>query len=90
MRLEHNTRGQDARDKRRAKQMADLGYEGKRLHSGTIADEFAPWVGTCPADHKHYRYRKPTRVLACGLCSRKFSAANRIDWVHRTVSRPRG
>ncbi len=68
----------------------ELGYEGKRLHSGAIADEFAPWVGTCPADHKHYRYRKPTRVLACGLCSRKFSAANRIDWVHRTVSRPRG
>ncbi|MBH0109769.1 SprT-like domain-containing protein [Salinibacterium sp. NG22] len=68
----------------------ELGYEGKRLHGGAIADEFAPWVGTCPAGHQHFRYRKPTRPLACGLCSRRFSTANRIEWVHRVVSRPRG
>jgi len=67
----------------------ELGYEGKRLHGGAIADEFAPWVGTCAAGHQHFRYRKPTRVVACGLCSRRFSAAHRIEWVHRTVSRPR-
>jgi len=62
---------------------AELGYEGKRLHDGAIADELAPWVGTCPAGHVHYRYRKPTRPLACGKCSRRYDPANGIDWVKR-------
>ena len=60
----------------------ELGYEGKRLHGGAM--------GMCPAGHQHFRYRKPSRPLACGLCSRTFSSANRIEWVHRVVSRPRG
>jgi predicted SprT family Zn-dependent metalloprotease len=64
---------------------ADLGYEGKRLHDGAIADELAPWVGTCPAGHTHYRYRKPTRILACGRCAKRFDPANTITWVHRVV-----
>ena len=63
----------------------DLGYEGKRLHDGAIASELAPWVGTCPAGHSHYRYRRPTRALACGVCSRRFDAANRIAWTQRLV-----
>jgi len=61
----------------------DLGYEGKRLHDGAIASELAPWVGTCPAGHVHYRYRRPARMLACGTCSRSFAFANAIDWVQR-------
>ncbi|MBU1587854.1 MAG: SprT-like domain-containing protein [Actinobacteria bacterium] len=61
----------------------DLGYEGKRLHDGAVATEFAPWVGTCPAGHVHYRYRQPTRPLACGKCSRRFDARYRIEWVKR-------
>lgn len=61
----------------------DLGYEGKRLHDGAIADEFAPWVGTCPTGHVVYRYRKPTRVLACGKCSRRFDSRYTIAWVKR-------
>lgn len=65
----------------------DLGYEGKRLHDGEIANEFAPWVGTCPAGHLHYRYRKPARVLSCGQCSKRFSPANAIRWEQRTVRR---
>lgn len=68
---------------------ADLGYEGKRLHDGEIANELAPWVGSCPAGHVHYRYRRPTRALACGRCSRRFDAANAIDWTQRTVPRRR-
>ncbi|WP_426625177.1 SprT-like domain-containing protein [Leifsonia sp. McL0607] len=64
----------------------DLGYEGKRLHGGAIADDLAPWVGTCPRGHTHYRYRKPARALACGACSRRFDSANLIAWVHREVS----
>lgn len=62
---------------------ADLGYEGKRLHGGAIADELAPWIGTCPAGHTHYRYRRPTRPLACGRCSRRFDARNAIAWARR-------
>lgn len=66
---------------------ADLGYEGKRLHDGAIANELAPWVGECPAGHPHYRYRAPTRVLACGKCSRRFDPANTIAWTRRTIAR---
>jgi predicted SprT family Zn-dependent metalloprotease len=63
----------------------ELGYEGKRLHDGAIAHELAPWVGMCPAGHVHYRYRQPTRPLACGTCSRRFDAANAIRWKRRAV-----
>lgn len=64
----------------------ELGYEGERLHGGPIADDLAPWVGTCPKGHTHYRYRKPARALACGACSRRFDPANLIAWVYRDVS----
>jgi hypothetical protein len=65
----------------------ELGYEGKRLHDGAIANELAPWVGTCPAGHLHYRYRQPTKALACGRCSRRFDPANAISWQQRRVTR---
>ena len=65
----------------------ELGYEGKRLHDGEIAGELAPWVGTCPAGHLHYRYRKPARALSCGQCSKRFSPANAIRWEQRAVRR---
>lgn len=68
---------------------ASLGYDGGRLHSGSIADEFAPWVGTCPAGHVHYRYKRPARILACGRCSRRFDVANAINWQERAVPRSR-
>ncbi|TDW29743.1 SprT-like domain-containing protein [Cryobacterium psychrophilum] len=64
----------------------NLGYDGKRTHDGEIADELAPWVGTCPAGHAHYRYRKPTRALACGLCGRGYRAENVITWGHRHIT----
>ena len=63
----------------------ELGYEGKRLHDGPVADDLAPWVGSCPAGHVHYRYKRPQRQLACGKCSRRFDAANVITWTSRTV-----
>ncbi|ROQ37327.1 SprT-like family protein [Frondihabitans sp. PhB188] len=64
---------------------ADLGYIGGRLHDGAIASELAPWVGRCPAGHEHYRYRAPSRPLACGRCARRFDDANLITWVKRAV-----
>jgi predicted SprT family Zn-dependent metalloprotease len=64
---------------------ASIGYEGSRTHTGSVADELAPWVGVCPAGHPHYRYRKLSRALACGLCSRRFDTANVIEWRHREI-----
>ena len=42
-----------------------------------------------PAGHVHYRYRRPTRALTCGTCSRRFDPANAIEWVERPVARRR-
>lgn len=64
----------------------ELGYVGKRTHDGETATEFAPWVGTCPAGHVHYRYRRPARALSCGKCSRRFDAANAIRWENRRAA----
>jgi hypothetical protein len=41
-----------------------------------------------PAGHLHYRYRRPTRPLACGRCSRRFDARNAIEWVKRGRAGP--
>jgi len=60
-----------------------IGYRAERFTGKEIASEFAPWVGRCPAGHEHFRYRKPTRALACGLCGRSYSKANVIEWRSR-------
>lgn len=65
---------------------ADLGYEGKRLHGGAIADELAPWVGQCSAGHVHYRYKRPTRVVSCAICSKRFDPTFEISWRKRDVA----
>ncbi|WP_150307827.1 SprT-like domain-containing protein [Planctomonas psychrotolerans] len=65
---------------------AGIGYVGKRTHSGEIANDLAPWIGMCPAGHEHYRYRRPTRPLACGLCTRRFSPRHLIDWQKREIT----
>lgn len=65
---------------------ADLGYVGGRTHNGEIAHERAPWVGTCPGNHPHVRFRAPTRVSSCARCARGFSPAHRITWRKREQS----
>ncbi|QNO37758.1 SprT-like domain-containing protein [Protaetiibacter sp. SSC-01] len=62
---------------------AELGYEGGRTHDGPVPTELAPWVGTCPNGHVAYRYRRPTRPNSCGVCSRRFDPAYRIEWAKR-------
>lgn len=62
------------------KQAAALGYRGRNFTGREIAANEAPWVGHCKAGHVHYRYRQPTRPLACGLCGKTFSRANQIVW----------
>jgi predicted SprT family Zn-dependent metalloprotease len=64
----------------------DLGYEGKRLHGGAIADELAPWVGECPQGHVHYRYKRPTRTVSCAKCSRRFDLRFQISWRKRATA----
>lgn len=60
-----------------------IGYTGERLHAGPIADERAAWVGTCTAGHVHYRFRRPTGPLSCGVCGPRFSRAALITWQSR-------
>lgn len=62
-----------------------LGYVGGRTHDGEIAHERAPWIGSCPGGHEHYRFRKPTRVTSCGSCNRGFSRAHLIEWRKRAA-----
>ncbi len=64
----------------------ELGYVGTRTHDGSVADELAPWLGTCPRGHELYRYRKPTRPMSCAKCSTRFDHANLIDWRYREVT----
>jgi predicted SprT family Zn-dependent metalloprotease len=64
----------------------EIGYEGKRLHGGAIADELAPWVGTCPNGHVHHRYRRPTRTVSCARCSRRFDLQYEITWQKRATA----
>ena len=59
---------------------ARIGCIGSRLHDGPIAEERARWVGTCAAGHEHRRFRRPTREVSCGLCSRRFTRAALITW----------
>ncbi len=63
----------------------DLGYDGKRTHDGSAANELAPWLGICPKGHEHYRFRQPTKVLSCGECGRGFNRANLIVWEKREI-----
>jgi RimJ/RimL family protein N-acetyltransferase/predicted SprT family Zn-dependent metalloprotease len=58
-----------------------IGYRAERFTGTEIAREVAPWRGQCPVGHEHFRYRKPTRPLSCGVCSRSFSAASLITWM---------
>jgi predicted SprT family Zn-dependent metalloprotease len=64
-----------------------IGYTGSRLHDGPIASELAPWVGTCPAGHEHFRYRTPSRPMACARCSRRFDPRYVIRWERRVPQR---
>lgn len=60
-----------------------IGYRAEKFTGKEIAQETASWVGLCPAGHEHFRYRQPTRQLACGLCGRGFSKRNLISWTQR-------
>lgn len=80
----HALAGPDAGHGAQWKRIArELGYVGGRTHDGEIAHELAPWHGSCPAGHEHARFRKPSRQMSCGKCSRRFSNAHLIRWQRR-------
>ena len=60
-----------------------IGYRNERFTGKEIAEEFAPWVGTCPSGHEHYRYRKPSGISSCSICSPEFSRQFLISWQSR-------
>lgn len=60
-----------------------IGYTGDRVWRGEVHTDAAPWIGTCPAGHEHYRFRRPSGTHSCGRCSRRFSSAALITWRQR-------
>ena len=64
---------------------AGLGYAGSRLYDGPTATGLAPWVGSCPAGHTHYRHRRPARPMSCAKCSRRYDARHLIRWERRAA-----
>ncbi|MBO9627483.1 MAG: SprT-like domain-containing protein [Microbacterium sp.] len=63
----------------------EIGYEGGRTHDGPVAIERARWVGHCPQGHEHIRFRRPSRPVSCGRCSRRYDPANAIVWESRAA-----
>ncbi len=61
----------------------EIGYVGTRTHTGEVAHEHAKWIGSCPAGHTHYRFRRPSRPTSCAMCSRVFSPLHAIEWQPR-------
>lgn len=57
-----------------------IGYRAERFSGAEIAREKAAWVGVCPEGHEHFRYRRPTRPLSCGLCDKRFTTKSLIVW----------
>ena len=60
-----------------------IGYVGGRTHSGEIASEHAKWVGSCPAGHEVFRFRRPTRQSSCTRCASGFNEQHLIIWRQR-------
>lgn len=60
-----------------------IGYKNEEFTGTEIAVETATWIGVCPSGHRHYRYRKPARMLSCAICKPGFDARNLIRWRHR-------
>ncbi|MEO3937372.1 SprT-like domain-containing protein [Dermatophilaceae bacterium Soc4.6] len=60
-----------------------IGSSGERCLGDEAPRIEGAWVGTCPAGHRTTRHRRPTRVVACGRCSRRFDLRHLLTWTHR-------
>jgi SprT protein len=59
---------------------SELGYRHEKLSGEAVSKSASKWVGVCPGNHKHYRMRKPTRMLSCKHCAPVFSRRYLITW----------
>jgi SprT protein len=60
-----------------------IGYRAEKFTGKEIAQETAPWVGTCPMGHQHFRYRRPKNMGSCAMCSKTYDSRYLIRWVKR-------
>lgn len=69
----------------------ELGGNGQRLYTEKSfidekrPDKLIPWIGTCPNGHQHHKYRRPTKPVSCGECSRQFDKRYLISWKQNTI-----
>lgn len=63
----------------------ELGYVGGRTHDGPVEIDRANWIGTCPGGHEHVRFRRPSKPMSCGRCSRRYDPSNAITWRRRVA-----
>jgi hypothetical protein len=60
-----------------------IGYRAEKFTGKEIAQETAPWVGTCPMGHQHFRYRRPKNMGSCAMCSKTYDSRYLIRWTKR-------
>ena len=60
-----------------------IGYRAEKFTGKEIAENYAPWVGSCPGGHEHYRYRKPTKPVSCSICHPHYAREYLIKWTKR-------
>ena len=59
-----------------------IGSTGQRCLDEDAPRIEGPWVGTCPVGHRLTRHRRPTRVVTCGQCTRRFDLRHLLTWTH--------
>lgn len=69
--------------KRWQQAVKSLGGSAERTVSPDAPSLPAPWIGVCKAGHRIERFRTPTRVLACSICSRDFRLENIFTWTYQ-------
>ncbi|MDK8098751.1 MAG: SprT-like domain-containing protein [Winkia neuii] len=57
-----------------------IGARPKATLPASLPSAPAAWIGRCPAGHETARYRRPSRVVSCGICSRTFTPEAVLTW----------
>ncbi|MDQ2758682.1 MAG: SprT-like domain-containing protein [Actinomycetota bacterium] len=60
-----------------------IGSTGERCLDEAAPRIEGPWIGICPTGHRLTRHRRPTRVVTCGQCTRRFDLRHLLTWTHR-------
>ncbi|HIZ34771.1 MAG TPA: SprT-like domain-containing protein [Candidatus Ruania gallistercoris] len=79
--IAHALAGPKARHGPAWRQVAwEIGATGHRCVAADAPTVPAPWVGMCPAGHRHERFRRPTRPMSCTRCRPGFSVDHLVHW----------